>query len=95
MRYILVDTGWNTRRLVKVAEEKDFQPVMSHLCKRYTAVREAPSPPSLRTLRRWKASKKARAFCGCWVNGLDRCQKHDTMSWLTALIGLTNKKELF
>jgi hypothetical protein len=94
-KYILVDVGWNNRRLVRIdSSAYNVNDIASRFRSKGYTVREVCDPPSERTRRRWIKQGKCRAICGCWIDTLpgQRCPKHNTMSWLTAVYTLKVNK---
>jgi hypothetical protein len=87
MKYILLElTLKPTRRKILCVNELDYDRVMKSLPRTYSP-RSILQPPSKRTLRRWRATGKMKAICGCPVCPGARCEVHNAMSWDTALIG--------
>jgi hypothetical protein len=89
MKYILVDFSNSTRKILCVSDESKFEIILAHFRKRFSC-REVTKPPSKRTVRRWRKSGRCKALCGCWIScgRGERCQKHNCMSWLTAVYNI-------
>lgn len=78
MKYLLLD-GIKLRVLPVL--DNRINEAESFFKKLRYKVTEIKVMPSARTLRRWKATQKARAIDGCIVNGLSSCL-HGCRSWL-------------
>lgn len=89
MKYILIDVSSSARKVLCISDESRFEKILASLKKQFSC-REVTKPPSQRTIRRWRKSGRCRALCGCWISCTrgERCQKHNCMSWLTAVYNI-------